>query len=77
MSDNQDINYFVHMVKLPPSCYGLVRENEDNTYAVLVNRNIPREKQQETVKHELEHIRLGHLGDDRKTVAQKELEINA
>lgn len=68
------IDYFVHLIKLPTSCYGLSTVNRDGTYTILINKDIPYEVQQVTFKHELKHIILGHFHNDEKSISTKEWE---
>ncbi len=47
---------FVRLIKLPHCMKGVSRENSDGTYTIVLNSGLTHEQQQETLRHELEHI---------------------
>lgn len=67
------MDYFIYLIGLPSTCYGLAVLNDDDTYTILINKDMPREKQEEAVLHELNHIRLGHFQSS-EPISQKEWE---
>ena len=50
------MNVTLFYAELKPSQTAVVRENEDGSYTILINRNKPRDKQIQGVMHELSHI---------------------
>lgn len=52
---NNDV--IVRLYDLPLSVHGLIRKNGDGTYTVLLNSRDTRERNMETYKHELDHLR--------------------
>ena len=47
---------FVHYLNLPYTVKGLARQNEDDSYTVLINARYSNEVQKETFLHEVGHI---------------------
>ena len=56
--------YFVRFVSLPRSVEGVVLPNDDNTFDIYVNINLPVERRREIVAHEIKHIKKDHFYDD-------------
>ncbi len=62
--------------ELPKGYYGCSRRFLDS-YLIIINPDIPRQKQMDTVFHELAHIVLGHFDyDTDKTEAEMEREVD-
>lgn len=58
-------DFCVRRVRLPRAVRAVTLPNEDATYDIYINQDIPDEWQQQALVHELEHIRLSHFYDDR------------
>lgn len=54
-------DYFVYMVSLPKKVEGVTVPNNDGTYTVYINKDLPENVQQAALDHELEHIQHDHL----------------
>lgn len=52
---------FVRLIPMPSKLKGMVKEDADGDFNVYIREQDPFEVQRETLLHELEHIRLGHL----------------
>lgn len=50
----------IYYADLPCSIRGLVKPFPDGFYAIVLNSHLSYEQNQETLKHELEHIKEGH-----------------
>ena len=60
MIENED--YFVRLVNFPTcACGGVVMLNDDGTYTILLNARLSRQQNEESMAHELRHIRRGDL----------------
>ena len=57
--------FFVRLIPLPPSVEGVTIPNDDGTYDVYVNVNLPVERRRAALAHEIKHIRNDHLYDQR------------
>lgn len=64
---NYRIIYRAFPEPLRGSVFGLTSRG-NNSYTVLVDASLSDSKRKETLKHELSHILLGHLEDDKKPV---------
>lgn len=64
----------IRLVDLPVVMRGAVREDENGDYNVYINARLSEDQRVAVLRHEVEHIRRGHLHDDTKSVAQKEAE---
>ena len=53
--------YFVRLLPLPSSVEGVVLPNDDGTYDIYINANLPAERQEAVLRHELAHIKKDHL----------------
>lgn len=58
-------DYYVYLVKLPRAVEGFVTPNDDDSYTIYINSEMPAEKRTAALKHELEHIKRGHLYSDK------------
>lgn len=65
---------FVRLADLDPRVHGFVKPDNNGDYNIYINSNHCLEMQKETLRHELEHIRLDHLQSDRP-VAELEAEV--
>ena len=52
--DTQGIT--TELVNLPTSVKGFSKSNSDMTYTIVLNARLTRKQQEETYRHELEHI---------------------
>ena len=66
-------NIFVRMIALPSTVQAVVLPNDDGTFDIYLNVNLPEEIQAKALEHELAHIRKDHLYND-DPVAQNEQE---
>ena len=57
-------NVYVRTVSLPPSVRAVTLPNDDATFDIYINAELPEELQVKALEHELEHIRLGHFYDE-------------
>lgn len=57
--------YFVRLVPFPVPNGGMVIPNDDDTYSVYINKNLPPEKQREALRHELRHINENDFQSDK------------
>lgn len=64
---------FAYLIPLPRNIDGLVCTKGDDII-IFIRESLCPERQQETLKHELNHINLGHLYDDIKMVGSCEAE---
>lgn len=64
----------VRLVDLPLAVRGAVREDENGDYNIYINARLSEDQRVVAFRHELEHIRRGHLHDETKSVSQKEAE---
>ncbi|WP_195376746.1 hypothetical protein [Anaerotruncus rubiinfantis] len=53
--------FYMRQVKLPPHVEATVLPNDDGTFDIYVNSELPEEKQREAFDHEVRHIKLDHL----------------
>ena len=63
---------FIRNVPLPYKVHGLVTPNDDGTYNVYLNENLPEELRRRYLSHELAHIAKDHLYDDRPVAELEE-----
>ncbi len=69
-------NYIVRIVELPQHVGGFTIPDENGDYNIYLNSRLPDAKLIEAYDHEVYHIEHGHIGDDTRTVAEKEAEAN-
>ena len=55
-----NVQYF----DLPCTVHGLIRENEDDSYTIILNSRDTRERNLKAYQHEIEHLRHGDLDAD-------------
>jgi len=67
---------FVRMIPLPHHINGMTMPNSDCTFDVYINSNLCEEKQEQALKHELEHIKKDHFYNY-DSVAINEMVANA
>ena len=53
--------FFARLIPLPPAVEGVTIPNDDGTFDVYINANLPLEKQAEVLAHEMEHIKKDHF----------------
>ena len=67
-------NYiFVRMISLPGSVPAVTIPNNDGTFDVYINADLPELLQNRALEHELKHIRLDHFYNE-DPVGQNEAE---
>ena len=54
---------FVRFVALPNTVRAVTLPNNDGTFDVYINADLPEELQRKALDHELEHIRRDHFYD--------------
>lgn len=54
----------VQYLDMPCRIHGMVRENEDGSYTVILNSRDSRERNLKAYQHEIEHLRRGDLSAD-------------
>ena len=52
---------FVRLVALPVKVEGVTLPNDDGSFDIYINSRLSPARQQETLEHELRHIRHGHF----------------
>lgn len=57
-------NIFVRLVPLPIAVRAVTLPNNDGTFDIYINANLPEELQHKALAHELEHIRRDHFYND-------------
>lgn len=55
---------FVRLVSLPEAVKAVVLPNDDGTFDIYINANLPDELQNRALEHELRHIRKDHFYND-------------
>lgn len=55
---------FVRLVYLPETVKAVVLPNDDGTFDIYINSNLPDELQNRALEHELKHIRRDHFYND-------------
>ena len=55
---------FVRIISLPKAVHAVTIPNDDGTFDVYVNSNMPEELQHRWLNHELRHIRKDHFYND-------------
>lgn len=55
---------FVRLVPLPIAVRAVVLPNDDGTFDIYINADLPEELQHKALEHELEHIRRDHFYND-------------
>ena len=58
-------DYFVRLVDLPPRVRGITVPNEDGTFSIYINSRLSVPVQRDAYDHEVRHVVLDHLYDDR------------
>lgn len=61
---NKNLNVTLLYTELKPSQTAVVRENEDGSYTILINKNKCPERQIQGVLHELAHIKNDDFSND-------------
>ena len=56
-------NIFVRLLPFPYSVRAAVLPNDDGTFDIYINSNLPEELQHAALEHELKHISKDHLYD--------------
>ena len=52
---------YVRLIPLPPKVEGVTLPNDDGSFDIYINSRLSPARQQETLEHELRHIRHGHF----------------
>ena len=55
---------FVRLVPLPIAVRAVGLPNDDGTFDIYINADLPEELQHKALEHELEHIRRDHFYND-------------
>ena len=55
------IDYYVRPVPLPRRVEGVSIPNDDGSFDIYINSNLPPELQQKTLEHELRHLKAEHF----------------
>ncbi len=69
-------DYYVRTVKLPGSVRGVTIPNDDGTFNVFINSSLSPECSNDTLKHELNHIKKDHFYEDTKSIEAVETEAD-
>jgi Zn-dependent peptidase ImmA (M78 family) len=64
---------FVRMIPLPIAARAVTLPNDDGTFDIYINANLPPEMQVRALEHELEHINQDHFYNE-DPVGMNELE---
>lgn len=57
-------NIFVRLVSFPKTIRAVTLPNDDGTFDIYINSDLPKELQHKALIHELEHIRRDHFYND-------------
>ena len=57
-------NIFVRLVSFPKTIRAVTLPNDDGTFDIYINSDLPEELQHKALNHELEHIRRDHFYND-------------
>ncbi len=57
-------NIFIRPIDLPNAVRAVTIPNDDGTFDIYVNVNLPEELQRRAIDHELKHIRKDHFYND-------------
>ena len=55
------IDYYVRPVALPRRVEGVTVPNDDGSFSIYINSLLPEDRQQNVLRHELEHIKKEHF----------------
>ena len=55
---------YIRLIPLPVKVEGVTLPNDDGSYDIYINARLSPAMQQETLEHELRHIRRGHFETD-------------
>ena len=66
----------IREVDLPPGVHGAIREDPDGIANIYINAADPDEEKRKTLKHEMRHYKLKHIGSG-KTLRLMEDEADA
>ena len=55
------IDYYVRPIPLPRRVEGVSIPNDDGSFDIYINSNLPPELQQKTLEHELRHLKAEHF----------------
>ena len=55
---------FIRSVPLPSAVRAVTLPNDDGTFDIYINSNLPEELQHNALTHELKHIRKAHFYND-------------
>ena len=68
--------YYVRLVPLPLTVDGVTLPNDDGNFDIYINSCHTKEHQEETLAHELNHIRKEHFYNDTKPIRTVEQEAD-
>lgn len=69
-------DFYIRTVKLPGSVRGVTIPNDDGTFNVFINSSLSPECSNDTLEHELNHIKKDHFHDDTKSIEAVETEAD-
>lgn len=69
-------DFYIRTVKLPGSVRGVTIPNDDGTFNVFINSSLSPECSNDTLEHELNHIKKDHFYDDTKSIEAVETEAD-
>lgn len=69
-------DYFVRYVALPHAVEGLTVPNDDGSFDIYINSELPDAVQKETLAHELRHIHKDHFYNDITSLLHLEAEAD-
>lgn len=64
----------IRLLDMPESVHAVTRKDAEGDYNVYINARLDADTRAKALRHELNHIVLGHFYDDRP-VAEKEREV--
>lgn len=73
----RDIDYFIYFEEFPHmGVLGMIVGNIDGTVNIYINTLYNRERQTETIRHELRHMAKEHLYNDILSIEEKEMDAD-
>lgn len=67
-----DDDVFVRFLDLPCTVHGLLRQNEDSSYTILLNSRDSLERNRQAYQHELNHLNRNDFRQGNVSVQEKE-----
>lgn len=66
----------MRIIALPPHINAVTLPNDDGTFDIYINANLPLCKQRQALAHELCHIKHDHFYNDKAEIREIETEAN-